>query len=131
MASAKVVDPTSDPARGGWSMPNRPWLPVVAAVFVLAAGTVGFLIGQSQSSATVRTCPAYVAPTQATATCDTFAYAIPVDNVLWRDANGAWHDGQRPACLPVGPQRVAGVTFASVDVTIEGHSWRPVVWVSC
>jgi hypothetical protein len=112
-------------------MPGRRWLVVAGALCLLGAGTIGFLIGINQQSATVRTCPVYVAPTQATATCDNVAYAIPLDNVVWRDAAGGWHDGQRPACLPIGPQQVPLITFASVDVTIEGHSWRPVVWVSC
>jgi hypothetical protein len=126
-----VVESSSRGARGGWSVRDRPWLLVIGAVCVLVAGTVGYLIGKGQPSATIRTCPVYVAPTQATATCDNFAYAIPVDNVLWRDASGAWHEGDRPACLPVGPQQIARITFASVDVTIDGRSWRPVVWVSC
>lgn len=106
------------------------WL-VVAAVAVLGAGLIGFVIGTNQSSVTIRSCRAYVAPAEATATCpDGWSYDIPVDNVAWSDSN-SWHEGGRPSCLPTGPQSVDRITFASVDVTVNGRQWRPVIWISC
>ena len=60
---------------------------------------------------------------------DGWTYSIPLD-VFWVDAQGALHDGDRPDCLP--PEGAKGpVRFASVDVTVEGTSWRQVVWVAC
>jgi hypothetical protein len=98
----------------------------------LLAGLIGYVVGVNRSSVTIRSCGAYAAPTQATATCsDGWAYAIPVESVKWRDASGAWHDAGRPDCLPLGPQAVDRVTFATVDVNVNGVGWRPVVWVSC
>jgi hypothetical protein len=60
---------------------------------------------------------------------DGWTYSIPKD-VFWVDAQGSLHDGDRPACLP--PEGTTNpVRFASVDVTVEGTSWRQVVWVDC
>lgn len=107
------------------------WLVIVASSCLLA-GLLGFLVGVNRSGLTIRSCRAYVAPTQATATCgDGWAYAIPVDGVKWRDASGSWHDAGRPDCLPPGSQEVSRITFATVDANVNGVSWRPVVWVSC
>lgn len=69
------------------------------------------------------------APGAISVEADGWTYAIPVD-VFWVDAAGSLHDGDRPACLP--PEGATGpVRFASVDVTVEGTSWREVVWVEC
>jgi hypothetical protein len=60
---------------------------------------------------------------------DGWTYSIPKD-VFWVDAQGTLHDGDRPECLP--PEGTnQPVRFASVDVTVEGTSWRQVVWVAC
>jgi hypothetical protein len=56
-----------------------------------------------------------------------WTYAIPTQ-VRWVDAAGTWHDG-RPACLE--PGMLSNIRFATVEVTIEGATWRPVVWVAC
>lgn len=59
-----------------------------------------------------------------------WTYGVPLDGVSWTDANGSWHDDGRPECLPPS-QETFPVTFAAVEVTVEGVTWRPVVWVSC
>jgi len=52
------------------------------------------------------------------------------DGVAWTDSHGAFHDGGRPDCLPPdGTTEV--VRFATVDVTIDARSWRPIIWVDC
>ena len=56
-----------------------------------------------------------------------WTYAIPTQ-VRWVDAAGTWHDG-RPECLE--PGMLSRIRFATVQVTIEGSTWRPVVWVAC
>lgn len=57
-------------------------------------------------------------------------YGVPLDGVKWIDVGGVRHSGGRPDCLAAdGP--VHPVRFAAVDVTVEGTSWRPVVWVDC
>jgi len=60
---------------------------------------------------------------------DDWTYAVPLEGVNWVDAMGMTHDSGRPECLVPGASRE--VKFAAVEVTIEGRTWRPVVWVSC
>ena len=60
---------------------------------------------------------------------DDWTYGVPLDGVSWTDETGTWHDGGRPACLAPGVTRK--VRFAAVKVTVEGTTWRPVVWISC
>ena len=57
-----------------------------------------------------------------------WTYSVPLD-VAWTDDTNSWHEGDRPGCLPPGANRA--ITFAAVEVTVEGMTWRPVVWVSC
>ncbi len=59
-----------------------------------------------------------------------WTYGVPLDGVQWTDANGAWHESGRPECLPPAEETIP-VTFAAMEVTVEGVTWRPVVWVSC
>ena len=59
-----------------------------------------------------------------------WTYGVPLDGVQWTDANGAWHEDGRPECLPPAAETIP-VRFAAVEVTLEGVTWRPVVWVSC
>jgi hypothetical protein len=61
---------------------------------------------------------------------DGWVYGVPLD-VHWTDAGGVWHEGDRPASLPPVGEVPAPVTFAATLVTINGMTWRPVVWVSC
>lgn len=61
---------------------------------------------------------------------DGWTFSIPLEGVMWIDATGTHHGSGRPDCLPPGGTNKP-VTFASVDVTVQGESWRPVVWVSC
>lgn len=59
-----------------------------------------------------------------------WTYGVPFDGVRWVDSDNVWHDEGRPECLPpIDPP--ATVTFAAVEVTIEGSTWRSVVWVDC
>jgi len=57
-----------------------------------------------------------------------WTYSVPLDGVLWVDQMGL-HDAGRPACLAPGVSRE--IQFAAVEVTVQGTTWRPVVWVSC
>jgi hypothetical protein len=47
----------------------------------------------------------------------------------WTDAAGTWHEDGRPECLPEGASR--RVTFAVTEVTVDGRTWRPIVWLDC
>src|ERR1700716_1861422 len=61
---------------------------------------------------------------------DGWVYGVPLD-VRWTDASGVWHEGARPVCLPPVGDMPVPVTFAATQVTVNGMTWRPVVWVSC
>jgi hypothetical protein len=58
-----------------------------------------------------------------------WTYGVPLDGVRWVDRLGTWQTGGRPECLMPGPDRA--VRFAAAEVSVEGATWRPVVWVSC
>jgi hypothetical protein len=58
-----------------------------------------------------------------------WTYSVPLEGVTWIDAQGSRHDSGRPDCLAPGVSRQ--IRFAAVETTVEGVTWRPVVWVSC
>lgn len=58
-----------------------------------------------------------------------WTYSVPLDGAFWVDQAGTLHDSGRPECLAPGVSRQ--VRFAAVETTVEGVTWRPVVWVSC
>lgn len=58
-----------------------------------------------------------------------WTYGVPSDGVTWVDAAGTRHDSGRPDCLKPGMSRQ--IRFAAVEVTVQGSTWRPVVWISC
>lgn len=51
--------------------------------------------------------------------------------VAWIDSAGTHQRSSWPGCLDVLPGTETTVRFASVDVRIEGASWRQVVMVDC
>jgi hypothetical protein len=58
-----------------------------------------------------------------------WTYGFPA-GVDWMDSRGVWHTGgETPECLST--DRSVMVRFASVEVTIDGTTWRPVVWIDC
>lgn len=59
-----------------------------------------------------------------------WTYGVPLDGVAWISDTGVWHEGGRPDCLQPSDVSIP-VRFAAVEVTVEGSTWRPVVWVSC
>jgi hypothetical protein len=84
----------------------------------------------SGSNATFHTGLASAAEGAISIEADGWTYGVPLDGVMWIDENGTRHDGGRPDCLKADlPPRM--VRFAAVEVTVEGTTWRPVVWVDC
>lgn len=59
-----------------------------------------------------------------------WTYGVPLDGVRWVDAAGTVRESGRPDCLAPSATGTR-VAFAAVDVTVNGSTWRPVVWVSC
>jgi hypothetical protein len=48
----------------------------------------------------------------------------------WIGADNVWHGSGVPDCLEDGGPR-RDTRFASVEVTIEGSTWRPIIWIDC
>lgn len=109
---------------------NVPWIGILVATAVLA-GTVGYAAGGGRSGALVMTGSAHSGEAQVgVRDADGREYGIPLDMIFWMDAKGSLHDRGRPDCLPP-PGQTKPLKFAAVDVSVEGVSWRPVVWVDC
>ncbi len=105
-------------------------LGVLAAV-ALAGALGGYLVGTSRSGISIYTGKAHSTTLQISLIGeDGWVYDVPLD-VHWTDAGGTWHEGDRPKCLPPDGDLPAPVTFAATQVTVNGMTWRPVVWVSC
>jgi hypothetical protein len=110
-------------------MKTRLLIGSLAVAIIAAAG--GFLAGSNRSSVTVYTGTAHSTEAQISITDkDGWVYSVPLD-VNWTDASGTWHEGSRPDCLPPAGDLAAPITFAATQVTVQGITWRPVVWVSC
>jgi hypothetical protein len=58
-----------------------------------------------------------------------WTYAFYSD-MAWTDAHDAYHDNGLPECLPP-LSSVEDVRFAWVEVSVEGSTWRHVVWIDC
>jgi hypothetical protein len=115
-----------------WDRRRR--LPVRAIAVVLAAAVTGVVGGYAlrdgSSSVTVRVGRAVSTPYQIGAFTVQWSYAVPL-HVTWRDVDGTWHEGSRPACLPPTGE-IRYVTFGTVNVSGGGGpSYRQVVWVDC
>jgi hypothetical protein len=95
----------------------------------VVAGITGFQLG-SRNAVTIRTGRADSAEGAISITTDDWTYGVPVGGVAWTDQSNIWHEDGRPTCLApdVGSHPVR---FASVEATIDGSTWRPVVWVDC
>jgi hypothetical protein len=103
----------------------------VLAIVALVAAIGGYLVGTNRSGVSIYTGKAHSVQAQISIIGnDGWVYGVPLD-VQWTDAGGVWHEGDRPACLPPDGDLVAPVTFAATQVTVNGMTWRPVVWVSC
>jgi hypothetical protein len=62
---------------------------------------------------------------------DGWDVSVPL-HVAWTDANGGFHEGGRPDCLPPTGRGLEGpVRIAWTKVKAGGTGWRQVVWVGC
>ena len=103
------------------------------ALAVVAAGiglVAGYGIRDQQPTVTLRTGQGHSTPYQIGLTSKDWSYGVPLV-VSWRDKQGTWNQGSRPACLqPTG--EIAKVKFATVDVQGGGGpGTRQVVWIDC
>jgi hypothetical protein len=102
-------------------------LGVCVAVILVLAGFGSYSLWGGGPSVTVLDGVAFSSGYQAQATVDGWQYNIPLD-VNWYSATGGFHEGGDPACLTKG---LHPISFGYVPVTLEGTSWRQLVWVSC
>lgn len=100
--------------------------PIVVAV---AAFAVGFLFARMLDAPIMTTGRADTKEGGGgSISTDDWTYGFQAD-VPWTDANGAWNEGIPPGCLVPGES--VNVRFAATEVSVEGVTWRPVVWVDC
>ena len=97
---------------------------------LLLAGLAGYAIGAGKTTTTIHKAMVYSVGTISSVPIDGWTYEIPLD-LAWTDANGTYHLHGRPECLPPSIGPIGPITFASVEASAGGVSWRPVVWVSC
>lgn len=101
----------------------------VVALFAVAVA-LGFLIGTWRSGVTIETGRAdSTGNGGGSISTDEWTYGFSSDTA-WTDASNSWHDSGLPDCLPP-LSSVEGVRFAWVKATVEGVSWRPVIWIDC
>jgi len=104
---------------------NAPLRALLLVVVVAAALGAAFLLG-TKSPVSIHTGTASSAAGAISIEADGWTYSVPLDGVEWVDSLNAWHDSDRPACLPpTGATRP--IRFGAVDVTAEQLSWRAVV----
>jgi hypothetical protein len=100
------------------------------AIVLLLLLALAFYLGTLGSQVAVHTGVPSSAEGAISIEADGWTYSVPLDGVAWIDQGGAWHESGRPACLP--PEgTVEAVRFGAVNASLEGVSWRPVVWVDC
>jgi hypothetical protein len=103
-----------------------------ARLFVLLALVLGagYLIGTWKAGPSVHTGRAdSMADGGGTILTADWDYGFARD-VEWVGADGTWHDSGPPDCLPP-MSSVEGLRFAATEVTVDGVTWRPVVWIDC
>jgi hypothetical protein len=108
--------------------------PVVLVGIALALFVVGLatwlLIGATRPAVSIHTAVPSSAEGAISIEADGWTYGVPLDGVVWIDSNNTRHDDGRPECLPAAGTELP-VTFGAVEVTVQGSTWRPVVWVDC
>jgi hypothetical protein len=106
------------------------YLILVGVLGLIVGLGAAFLIGTTRPTVSIHTGVASSAEGAISIEADGWTYGVPLDGVAWIDKNNSRHYGGRPDCLPsTGATRP--ITFAAVEVTVEGSTWRPVVWVDC
>ena len=96
---------------------------------LIALVAIAFYVGTTRPAVAIHTAVPSSAEGAISIDADGWTYSVPLDGAQWVDAAG-WHESGRPSCLPPEGTNVA-VRFGSIEVTVEGTAWRPVVWVDC
>lgn len=124
-----MTNQVAGPARSGRRVQSV--ASVAIAVAVLVGAMVGsFLVGTTRPAVSIHSAVPSSAEGAISIEADGWTYSVPLDGVEWIDSTNSWHDSGRPECVPsTGTSRP--VTFGAVEVTVQGSTWRPVVWVDC
>jgi hypothetical protein len=102
----------------------------VVAIAVLGALAAWLLVGVTRQTVSIHTAVPSSAEGAISIEAAGWTYGVPLDGVRWIDGTNTWHEDGRPECLPASGTTLP-VTFAAVEVTVNGATWRPVVWVDC
>ena len=110
--------------------PSRTRRAVAGALALLVVGAaLGYGLGSWRGGVSEHVGDAVSTETQISIQTDDWTYAVPLD-VQWTDAEGGWHSGSRPECLPPGGE-IRDIRFAAVPVETRGTGFRQVVAVFC
>jgi hypothetical protein len=108
-----------------WADTQLRWVAVAGSALV-----IGFLMGLWRAGPIIDTGRVdSMGDGGGTIFTDDWSYGFSAE-VAWTDAGNGRHEGGTPDCLPP-LSSVEGVRFAYVEVTFEGATWRPVLWIDC
>ena len=104
---------------------------LTAGIVAMLVGLAGFAFGQLHPRVHEEVTSCLSAPGSISCELDDgWTVSVPKD-VTWTDANGTHMDG-RPDCLPPSGTGLEGpVRLGVVPVSMDGMTWRQVVWVAC
>jgi hypothetical protein len=119
----------SVPAQDGSRISPSVLVGIALAVFVVGLGAY-LLVAAIRPVVSIHTGVPSSVEGAISIEADGWTYGVPLDGVRWIDSTNSWHGGGRPDCLPA-TGTTTPVTFGAVEVTVEGTTWRPVVWVDC
>jgi hypothetical protein len=99
-------------------------------LLVVGAILVAYYLGTLRPSVQLHSGEAHSAEGAITLEADGWSYNVPLDGLMWRSVSGVLNMNGRPDCLPP-TGTTERVRFGAVEMTIDGTTWRPVVWVDC
>jgi hypothetical protein len=99
-------------------------------ILVILAVVVAYYAGSLRPAVRWHTAVPSSAAGAVSISADGWTYGMEPDGSDWIDHSGAWHDSGRPDCLPAEGTAEA-VRFATVELSTEGRTWRPIVLVDC
>lgn len=117
----------SGPTNVSW---NWRTLAGAAAAITVVAALLGYWVGSARGGAFETVGAAYSTKSQISLEADDWSYNIPLE-VDWTDAEGTWHEGERPECLPPSNTSLEGIRVTAVPVEARGMGFRQVVAVHC
>ena len=104
---------------------------VISLLLLVAVGVFAFRSGSSTRVVTEEVSCLSATEVIGCTLNDGWDVSVPLDN-SWTDAQGAFHEDGRPACLPPTGRGLEGpVRISWTDMNVNGTGWRQVLHVEC